>query len=316
MIGAFPKTGGIRSQTEGKPSRGIQHRSSGSGLVIRVVYLVGLPGGNQRFLYVTARKDPADDENLVGFSNSSLYFLSPMALTKDQKTAQLNELKDKMQKSQSVMFAQYIGMNVADVSDFRAQLKKSDAEMKVAKKTLMQIAAKELKLPELEDKLLDGAVACIFSFADPLTGAQIAFKFGKTHPQVQLIGGIFEGKLMSKEEAVRLAKIPGKQQLLGMFAAMLNSPLSSFARGLSELAKQKEAPASAEATAGEPAAEAPKAEAAPVAEATPTPEAPAAEAAPEVKTEEAAPAAETPAAETPATDAPASAEATAGEPAA
>lgn len=219
-----------------------------------------------------------------------------MALTKDQKTAQLNELKDKMQKSQSVMFAHYIGMNVADVSDLRAQLKKSDAEMKVAKKTLMQIAAKDLNLPELEDKLLDGAVACIFSFSDPLTGAQVAFKFGKTHPQVELIGGIFEGKLMSKEEAIRLAKIPGKQQLLGMFAAMLNSPLSSFARGLSELAKQKEAPAT----------EAPKAEAAPVAEATPTPEVPAAEAAPEVKTEEAAPAAvETPAAETPATDAPA-----------
>jgi large subunit ribosomal protein L10 len=224
-----------------------------------------------------------------------------MALTRDQKTVQLNELKDKMQKSQSVMFAHYIGMNVADVSDFRAQLKKSDAEMKVAKKTLMQIAAKDLNLPELEDKMLDGAVACIFSFTDPLTGAQVAFKFGKTHPQVELIGGIFEGKLLSKEEAVRLAKIPGKLQLLGMFAAMINSPLSSFARGLSELAKQKEAPAPVEASK---------------AEAAPTSEAPvAAEAAPEAKVEEVAPAAEmpaaeaaapeTPAAETSSTDAPA-----------
>ena len=168
-----------------------------------------------------------------------------MALTKDQKTAQLTEIKDRMQRSQSVMFAHYIGMNVADVSDFRAQLKKSDAEMKVAKKTLMQIAARELNLPELEYNMLDGAVACIFSFSDALTGAQIAFKFSKAHPQVELIGGIFEGKLLSKEEAVRLAKIPGKQQLLGMFAAMINSPLSSFARGLSELAKQKETPAPA-----------------------------------------------------------------------
>lgn len=225
-----------------------------------------------------------------------------MALTKDQKTVQLNELKDKMQKSQSVMFAHYIGMNVADVSDFRAQLKKSDAEMKVAKKTLMQIAAKELNLPELEYDMLNGAVACIFSFADPLTGAQIAFKFGKTHPQVELIGGIFEGKLLNKEEAVRLAKIPGKLQLLGMFAAMLNSPLSSFARGLSELAKQKEAPAPVEAPAAEAAPEAPKAEAAPapVEAVAPTTETtPAAEVAPE------APAAETPAADAPTSEAPA-----------
>lgn len=196
-----------------------------------------------------------------------------MALTKKQKAAQLEELKDKMKKSSSVMFAHYIGLTVADVSDFRNKLRESDSEMKVAKKTLMQLAAKDLGLPELTDSSIEGPVACIFSFADPLTGAQIAFKYGKEHPQVELIGGIFEGKLVSKEEAIKIAKIPGKLQLLGMFAAMLNSPLSSFARGLSELAKQKEAPAPKE----EPKAE----EAAPVAEATPAAEtAPATDATP------------------------------------
>ncbi len=214
-----------------------------------------------------------------------------MALTRDEKAVQLADLKDKMGRSQSVIFTHYIGMNVSDASDLRALLKKSDAEMKVAKKTLMQIAAKELNMPELADELLNGPVACIFSFADPLTGAQVAFKFSKTHPQVELIGGIYEGKLLSKEEAIRLAKIPGKLQLLGMFAAMINSPLSSFARGLSELAKQKEAPASAEATAGEPApiiVEAPKVEETPKTE----------EAVPEAKAEEVTPAVpETPAAE-------------------
>ncbi|UPA22325.1 50S ribosomal protein L10 [Candidatus Peribacteria bacterium] len=217
-----------------------------------------------------------------------------MALTKKQKSAQLQELKDKMQKSSSVMFAHYIGLTVHDVSDFRDQLRASDAEMKVAKKTLMQLAAKDLGLPELTDKAIEGPVACIFSFSDPLTGAQVAFKFGKTNPQVELIGGIFEGKLLSKEEAVRLAKIPGKLQLLGMFAAMLNSPLTSFARGLTELAKQKEAPAPKE----EPKVEAAPATDAPAAETKTEEAAPAADAAP---TTEAAP--ETPAA--PAADAPA-----------
>lgn len=217
-----------------------------------------------------------------------------MALTKKQKSAQLQELKDKMQKSSSVMFAHYIGLTVHDVSDLRDQLRAQDSEMKVAKKTLMQLAAKDLGLPELTYDTLQGPVACIFSFADPLTGAQVAFKFGKANPQVELIGGIFEGKLLSKEEAIAIAKIPGKQQLLGMFAAMINSPLSSFARGLSELAKQKEAPAPKE----EPKAEAAPAADAPVAEAKAEETAPAAEAAP---TPEAAP--ETPAA--PAADAPA-----------
>ena len=172
-----------------------------------------------------------------------------MALTKAEKTAQLTELKDKMQKSQSLIFAHYIGLTVHDVSDLRGKLKAEKAEMKVAKKTLMQIAAKELALPELEDDLLEGPVACIFSYDDPMTGAQIAFKYSKDHPQVELIGGVFDGKILTKTEAMTFAKMPSRQQLLGIFAGMLqsparsfmqicNSPLSGFARGLSELAKK------------------------------------------------------------------------------
>jgi large subunit ribosomal protein L10 len=184
-----------------------------------------------------------------------------MAVSRAQKVELLAELKDKMSKAQSIMFAHYIGMTVSDVSELRGQLKGAKAELKVGKKTLMQIAAKELKLPEMSDETLDGPVACIFSYEDPLSGAQIAFKFGKEHPQVELIGGVFEGKLLSKDEAIALAKIPGKQQLLGMFASMLNSPLISFARALGEIAKQKEAP-KVEAPKAEEKKEAPAAEAA------------------------------------------------------
>lgn len=203
-----------------------------------------------------------------------------MAVTKAQKAEILTDLKDKMQKAKSILFAHYIGMTVSEVSELRSNLKKGNAEMKVAKKNLMRLAAKDTNLPEPPDEMLDGPVACIFSFEDPLTGGQIAFKFAKTHKQVELIGGIWEGKLIDKQQAMAIAQIPGREALLGMFMAMCQGPLSSFARGLSELAKQKEAgqaaPAKeepkAEAADAAPAAEAPTAEAAP----TPAPEAPAA----------------------------------------
>jgi large subunit ribosomal protein L10 len=173
-----------------------------------------------------------------------------MALTKAQKQEQLTELKDKMKKSQSVIFAHYIGLTVADVSDLRNKLREGKAEMKVAKKTLMRIAAKETGLPEIADDKLDGPVACIFSFEDPLTGAQVAFKFAKDHQQVALIGGIYDGKILTKDEAVAMAKMPGRKELLGIFAGMIqsplrsfasicNSPLTGFARALSEVAKKK-----------------------------------------------------------------------------
>ena len=66
-----------------------------------------------------------------------------MALTRTQKSAQLKELKDKMKSSQSVVFTNYIGLKVSEVSELRRKLKAAGAEMKVAKKTLMRIAAKE-----------------------------------------------------------------------------------------------------------------------------------------------------------------------------
>lgn len=184
---------------------------------------------------------------LAGLPDGDPFFISIMALSRDQKTAQVKELTDKMSSSTSIIFAHYIGLSVAEVAELRAKLKEVNSEMKVAKKTLMQIAAKEAKLPELTEEHLPGPVSLIFSNDDPLAGAQIAFKFAKDHDQVELIGGIFEGNVLSKEEAVALAKMPSRDVLLATFVGMLksplnrfagvcSSPLSGFARALSEMA--------------------------------------------------------------------------------
>lgn len=205
----------------------------------RAACLAGLPDEWKGDLSVTVFPNPYPNHNSTS-----------MALTKAQKLAQLTELKDKMKKAQSVIFAHYIGLTVRDVSVLRGKLKENRAEMKVAKKTLMRIAAAEAGLPVVDDRDLNGPVACIFSFEDPLTGAQIAFKFAKDHSSVALIGGIYDGKVLTKAEAVAMANMPGRKELLGIFCSMLQSPLRSFAsicnspftgfaRALCEVAKKK-----------------------------------------------------------------------------
>lgn len=175
-----------------------------------------------------------------------------MALTRDQKSAQLADLKDKLKSAQSVIFANYIGLTVSEVSELRRKLRAAGAEMKVAKKTLMRIAATEQGLPMPEENVLTGPVACIFSDKDPISGAQVAHDFAKTHKQVAFLGGFFEGKLLSQADAMTLATIPSRQILLATFAGMLqaplrgfasiiNAPLSGFARALSEKAKKQPA---------------------------------------------------------------------------
>jgi len=152
-----------------------------------------------------------------------------MALSRDQKEAQVQELTEKMGEATSIMFANFIGLTVAEVSDLRNKLREANAEMKVAKKTLTKIAAKGANLPELPVEDLDGPVSLIFSFGDPLSGAQIAFKFSKDHEQVKLIGGVFDGKILTLNQSVELAKMPSRDVLLATFAAMIRSPLVKFA---------------------------------------------------------------------------------------
>ena len=152
-----------------------------------------------------------------------------MALTKDQKQAQVKDLTEKMSSASSIMLAHYIGLSVGEVSELRSKLREGEAEMKVAKKTLMKIAAKEAGIPEFEENSMEGPVSLIFSFGDPLSGAQAAFKFGKDHEQVQLLGGLFDGKILSKEKTMELAQMPSRDALLAIFASMIRSPLVSFA---------------------------------------------------------------------------------------
>ncbi len=192
-----------------------------------------------------------------------------MALSRAQKEQQVKVLTEKMKNASSVILTHYLGLSVSDITKLRLSLRKENAEMKVAKKTLIQLATKESNNPEFSDADLPKDIACIFSFGEPTSGASIAFKFAKDHPQIQLVGGIFDGKVLTANEANALAVIPSKLQLLGMFMSMCNapltqfasaigSPLTGFARALSEIAKKKESEA--------PATEAPA-----VAVATPEP---------------------------------------------
>ena len=152
-----------------------------------------------------------------------------MALTKDQKKAQVTDLRSSLKKAKALVLMQYSGLTVAEVDELRGKMDEKDAKMQVAKKTLFKIAAKEEGYPEVADDSLEGPIAFVFSFTDEMSGAKVAFEFGKSHGAVKLTGGVMNGKVLSKEEAIDLAKMLSKEELLAKFAAMIRSPLGSFA---------------------------------------------------------------------------------------
>jgi len=172
-----------------------------------------------------------------------------MAISRSKKEDQVAELTSKLSDSASIVFTQYIGLSVGEAGDLRNKLKEAGSEMKVAKKTLIKIAAKNAGLPELTNDLLDGPIACVFNYTDPISGAQVLRGFGKDHEQVSIVGAVFDGTILGKDQAVELSKLPSREVLTATFMGMLqsplrsfmsacNSPLSGIARGLSQLAEK------------------------------------------------------------------------------
>jgi len=242
-----------------------------------------------------------------------------MAITKEQKTEILQELVDKFGRSKSVVFSDYRGLDVASVSDLRTKLREKDAETKVAKKTLIKLAAKESNIGELGDDVLAGPVSATFSYEDEMAGLKVLFNFSKQNENLKLLGGVINGEVVSAEEIIQLAKLPGREELLAKLIGSMNAPVSGFVGILGNLlggfvrvlnayketlpaeeapkeeaAPAPEAPAPTEESTPEPTPETPAGE--PTAEEPVTEETPAEPEAPAEESEEE----ETPAEETPA----------------
>jgi large subunit ribosomal protein L10 len=151
-----------------------------------------------------------------------------MALTKKQKEAILDELKTFMKDAKSVVFAKNLGLTVSEISDLRKALRETGTKYQVAKKTLLKKAAQDSLDVEVANEVLDGAVGATFSMEDELTGIKALAKFAKANEKIEIVGGIFEGKAITKAEAIQLSQIPSKEELLAKMLGSMQSPLTGF----------------------------------------------------------------------------------------
>jgi large subunit ribosomal protein L10 len=164
-----------------------------------------------------------------------------MAITKEKKGQILKDLEEKFSRAKSVYFAENKGLTVKNVTALRKKLHDNGVDFVVAKKTLMKMAAKKNNLPEITDEVLTGPIAAVIGYDEDLIAPSKMVKdFGDTvESKVVLTGGIMEGRLLSKAEAIELASLPSKLQLLARLVGSMKSPLTGFymvIKGLSEKA--------------------------------------------------------------------------------
>lgn len=157
----------------------------------------------------------------------------------NQKKAEVKELAEKMQNSKLILLTEYRGINVADDTKLRKDLREANATCTVIKNNITRRALAECKLEGLDEQLV-GPTAVIMSDEDYLGASKIIYKFSKDNEYYKIKGGVIEGKVMTAEEIITLAKLPSRETLLSMLAGALLSNISKVAVALNEVKKQKE----------------------------------------------------------------------------
>lgn len=163
-----------------------------------------------------------------------------MAVTKVKKSEVLEKLKGIVKDSGSIVLINFHALPVSDSSQIRKTLRSKGVGYTVAKKSLTKKALKEAGFSgDLPD--MPGETGLVYS-KDQLDSAREIYEFQKKFDQkIQILGGVFEGKFMSKAEMVSIAQIPGLKTLQAQFVNLINSPIQGFVMALSEIAKKKEA---------------------------------------------------------------------------
>jgi len=156
-----------------------------------------------------------------------------------QKEEEVNNLVEKMKDAKLILFADYRGINVDDVTKLRATLRKSNSEYKIVKNNISRRALEKCKIEGLEEAV-EGPTAVIIGHEDYLEPAKAIYEYTKDHDFYKIKGGVIEGKVMTAEEIITLAKLPSRETLIGMLAGGLLGTISKLAVAIDQVRIQKE----------------------------------------------------------------------------
>jgi len=155
-----------------------------------------------------------------------------MPKTKLQKQEILRTLEKKIEKSKSVVFAEFDSLGVKDNEELRNNLREVDSEYVVTKKTLLSLVFEKEKIENLDIKTFEGKIATVFAYKDEVAPARVIDKFQEkdkvNKEKIKFVAGILENKFLNTAEVTALAKLPSKEELYAKIVGSLNAPVSGF----------------------------------------------------------------------------------------
>lgn len=134
-----------------------------------------------------------------------------------------------MQGQQGMVFVDYQGLSVPEMNDLRREIRSKNARLQVVKKTLLERALRAYGI-SLDVKALQGQIAAIFAFGDPVEAVKGAHAFSRSRNKLRLVGGYIDGQELSGAMAEAVAELPSKRELRGRLVGSIASPLSGLLR--------------------------------------------------------------------------------------
>lgn len=152
----------------------------------------------------------------------------------------VEEISNLIKDTESVILVNYHGISVELDTKMRKELRDAGVVYKVYKNTMMNFAFQGTPCEELA-KHLEGTNALAVCAEDATAPARILAKYAKLVPTLKLVAGVVENNYFDEAGVAALASVPSREELLGKLLGSIQSPITNFARVISQIAEAKEA---------------------------------------------------------------------------
>ncbi len=152
-------------------------------------------------------------------------------LKKLEKEQVIKELKSDFDKAKAVVFTDYRGMTVAELSELRKLLREEKVEYKIVKNTLAKIASEGTPVFSAKDSFR-GPVGIAISYDDPVLPVKKLLDYSKKNDKLKVNAGVIEGAVCSSIDLKSVAETPPRKVLLSMLVGGFQAPLNKMAYAL------------------------------------------------------------------------------------
>lgn len=149
----------------------------------------------------------------------------------EEKQKIVQDIEERLNAASLIVFTDYRGLNVEEMSDLRNRLRVPGVEYRVLKNTMTRFALKNIGFQNVADQLV-GPSAVLFSNEDVVGPAKTLFDFAKEHPNLEVKFGILEGQPVSADKVKALADLPPREVLIAQVVGTMQAPITSFVRVL------------------------------------------------------------------------------------